>query len=266
MSWKIDKPSKKKVRAITAWSNSRLDVFRTCSHWAELKFIDKVPENPRPDTGKEQANDRGSRVHKAAEDYVLGNTDIIIPEMKSFEAEFLKLRTLREQDESSVVCENGWAFDNGWNVVPYDPEDYPSWAEFFETIWARIIIDCLVWLSPAEVVVIDYKTGKRFGNEIKHGKQMQLYQLATFMRYPEVQLVHPELWYLDQNEISPAQSFTRKQGLKFFDDINRRALEMTNARWFPANPSKHNCKFCPYQTGENKWIIGTGHCDANPRE
>lgn len=268
MTWKQNDKIKTIPKRITAWSNSRLAVFEECPYRAKLQYIDKLPvnERPLPSGQTEHANDRGIRIHKAAEDFIYSRTDTMVKELTKFSLELNKLRAMRAANESSAICEGGWAFDDAWKAVPYDPKEYPSWKEAFETIWYRCIIDCLVWISPTEVIIIDFKTGKRFGNEIKHAKQMQEYQLAAFMRYPDLQTVHVELWYLDLDEISPSMTFTRNQGLKFFKGINDRATRMTTATVFDPTPSQHRCKFCPYKTGENKWVVGTGDCTANPIE
>lgn len=255
----------KTAKQISAWSNSRLDTFETCNLRAKLAYIDKVQEVPRPPppNGKEHANDRGSRLHTRAENFINGDEDKFCIELSNFKPELYKLREMKAKDPTSVICEGGWAFNKDWVPVPYKREDYTSWKAFKESIWARIIIDILVFKSPTEAVVIDLKSGKRFGNEIKHAKQVQLYQLAAFLRYPQLEKITTELWYLDQDELPPPQVFTRKQGLRFFPRINARALEMTTATIFEASPSEHRCKFCPYQTGGNKWITGTGDCDKN---
>lgn len=108
-----------------------------------------------------------------------------------------------------------------------------------------------------------HNTGKRFGNEVKHGRQMQLYALAAALRYPKLEKITTELWYQDQNELA-TQEFTRKQAMKFWKGFNDDALEMTSATEFPPRPNQQTCRFCPFRTGRNKWIQGTGHCKLNP--
>lgn len=244
------------IQQIKAWSASRLDVYESCPHRAELKYLEKIPEAPRPapPNGKEHANDRGSRVHDVCERFVLGKRNSLCTEARHFKDDLEKVRQLYADEPTSVVCEEGWAFNDCWEPVNY--KDYNN-------IWLRVIIDLLVFVSPTEAIVIDYKTGKRYGNEIKHGKQVQLYQLAAFERYPELEKVTTELWYTDQNELA-TMTFKRSQGLKFLKGYNERALRMTNAIEFPCKPSAYACRFCPYQKSRNKWLEGTGDCDRNP--
>ena len=243
---------------ITAWSMSRADTFENCPKRAKLQYLDKIPEperGPPPKGMKEWANDRGSRVHDAAEAYITGQRDDLVAECEAFKAEFEHVRALREANEANVVTEQGWGFTKDWE--PCDWEDY-------DNIWARFIVDLLVFRNPYEAVVIDHKTGKRQWNEIKHGKQVQAYQLATFIRYPQLETITTELWYLDQNELFQ-QRFTRDQGMRFFKHFNDKGVAITTATEFPAQPGRA-CFFCPYKTGliGKNGPQGTGHCDENP--
>ena len=211
-----------------------------------LKYDQKIPEPERPlPPGKtEHANDRGSRVHDGCEAYVRGlSDDLPLEAEKHFGPQIDLLRHLYAAGEVSL--EGEWAMDMDW--CPAD------WKKG----WLRLKLDVLVHLSETEAVVIDYKTGKKFGNEIKHAEQLQLYQLVTFLRYPHLERVTAELWYLDQNEVT-SRAYTRDQGLRFREKWHKRGLDITTCEKFPANPNVHSCKFCPYGPWEN----GTGHCQV----
>jgi RecB family exonuclease len=239
---------------IKAWSFSRLSLYESCPYRAKLQYIDKIPEPERPlPAGKtEHANERGSRIHEAAEHYLSLQRDDLLEELLNFKHEFEHLRNLAEEDQSRVQCEGLWCFDDTWESV--NPDDYNN-------VWLRVIIDSLVWLSPTEVVVIDFKTGKRYGNEIKHGQQMTLYALAVAMKYPEVEVIHTELWYLDLNELA-YQRYLKDQALAFLKSFNMRALTLNEDTEFKAKPNKSSCMFCPYGGAENKWVVPTGDCDV----
>jgi len=228
---------------ITSWSYSRLTIFEQCKLRAKLAFVDRIPEPERPlPPGKtEHANDRGTRVHDAAERFVRGGVELL-PELAKFRAEFHRLRELYQQGKVSL--EGEWAVDREWNPVAWRSND----------AWARIKLDAFVQLSPTHGVVIDYKTGKLFGNEIKHAEQCQLYQLAAFIRYPKLEVIDVELWYTDQDEITHMR-YTREQGLRFFRNFDNRGNKMTDAKEFPANPNIFSCRWCPYGPR------GTGHCE-----
>ena len=227
---------------IKAWSFSRLSIYQQCPFRAKLAYIDRIPEPERPlPKGKtEHANDRGSRIHDAAEYYVRGET-LMIEEMGKFEAEFKKLNAMFK--EGRVQLEGEWAVDTDWNPVNWRSSD----------AWGRIKLDALVFLDPTHAVVIDYKTGRKYGNEVSHAKQGQLYQLAAFLRFPELEVIDVEFWYLDQDEITRTR-YTREQGLRFLRYFNEQAIEMTTIEEFKPKPNMYSCRWCPYGPK------GTGDC------
>jgi RecB family exonuclease len=230
-------------KRIKTWSYSRLVDFEQCKLRAKLKYIDRIPEPDRelPPGKTEHANDRGTRIHEAAERFVRGEAELI-PELKAFSAEFHDLRDKYKQ--GLVSLEGEWAVNKDWEPVPWNDRD----------AWARIKLDAFVRMSKTHAVVIDYKTGKKFGNEIKHAEQTQLYQLAAFLRYPELELIDVELWYTDQDELTHTR-YSRTQGMRFFQNFNQRGIAMTTAEEFPPSPNVFACKWCPYGPK------GTGDCD-----
>ena len=119
------------------------------------------------------------------------------------------------------------------------------------------MISLCFFITPKKAIAIDYKSGKKFGNEIKHGEQLQLYQLVTFLRYPELEEVTTELWYLDVDEIT-SQTFTRAQGLRFQKAWERRGNAITTCLDFPPNPNVHSCRYCMLGTRAG----GAGICQV----
>lgn len=232
--------------AINSWSHSKLGDFEKCKFLGWLKHDQKIPEPPRPlPPGKtEHANDRGSRIHDAAEHFVDG-TGPFIPELREFEPEFNHLKYLYKAGKVSL--EGEWAMDTDWNPAPW------------KTGWLRLKLDALVHGTDEEAVVIDYKSGRKFGNEIKHAEQTQLYSLNTFLRYPKLEVVHSELWYLDVKELTRI-TYTRDQALRFKRSWDRRGTALTTATEFPPNPNKFSCQWCPYGPD------GTGHCAVGVRK
>lgn len=226
---------------IPTWSFSRIQDFEQCKFRAYLKYTMKIPEPERPlPPGKtEHANDRGTRIHDAGERFARGGIELI-PELQKFKPEFERLKALYAT--GNVSLEGEWAMDRSWEPV--------AWAS--SDAWLRLKLDALVFLSPTEAVAIDYKTGKRYGNEVKHNEQLQLYQLVTFLRYPKLETIHVELWYLDVDELVTV-TYTRNQGLRFRRSFENRGNAMTTCTEFPPNPNIFSCKYCPYK--------GTEHCD-----
>ncbi len=227
---------------IRTWSYSRLAIFEACRYRAKLAYVDKIPEPPRPlPPGKtEHANDRGTRIHEAAELFVRGGVEMV-HELKNFKAEFEMLRTYYK--EGRVSLEGDWAFNKQW--LPVAPRS--------EDVWVRMKLDALVFITNEEAIVIDYKTGRKDGNEVKHGEQGQLYQLGTFLRYPKLKKLTVEFWYLDKDDIS-RMTYTREQGLRLLQSFEKRGSNITDATTFPERPNAFSCKWCPYGPA------GTAHC------
>lgn len=231
---------------IPSWSHSKVVDFEKCKFFAYLKHDQRIPEPERPlPPGKtEHANDRGTRIHQSCEDYVAGRTHELAPEAdKHFGPQIDLLRTLYA--EGLVSLEGEWAMDDGWNPAEW------------KLGWLRLKLDAMVHLGQ-EAVVIDYKTGRKFGNEIKHGEQLQLYALVTFLRYPELEWVTAELWYLDQDEVTRIR-FRRDQALRFRDRWHKRGLNITTCEKFPPNPNVFSCRYCMY----GPW--GSGHCQVGKK-
>jgi len=216
-------------------SFSRLMEFEKCNYAAKLKYIDKIPEPPRqlPAGKSEHANDRGTRVHESAELFVKGGVELV-PELHQCRERFDELKRLYA--EGLVELEGEWAFTEEWAPVDWHAEN----------AWARMKLDALVRTSETSARVIDYKTGRRAGNEVKHTEQGQLYQLGTFMRIPELTHVVVEFWYVDLNEYD-VKSYTRAQGMAYFDKYQKRLLAMSECTDFKPNPNVYSCKWCPYR-------------------
>jgi len=229
---------------IKQWSYSRLQAFEKCPLRAKYAYLDKIPEPERPlPKGKaEHANDRGSRIHTLAEGYSLGKISEVPHELRFFAPELERLRTLVARCKASL--EGEWAFNEEWVPV--------SW--FAENVWGRVKLDAFVQWTREEVIVVDYKTGKRYGNEFMHTEQCQLYALSAVLRYPNVETVYVELWYPDLDELYSTQ-YTRKQILARLRGWETRARRMTQATEFKPNANLFSCQWCPYNPR-----LG-GHCE-----
>lgn len=248
-------------QTIQAGSPSLRDVYEECPKRAFLRAVKKIPEPERPPlaNGKEYPNDRGSRLHDEAEAFVKGERDL----PRELEGFYFQLHALRDHfmaPDSTVITEELWAFDEDWEPLP-PINGRHQWDRH----WIRLKIDAFVMHSPQFATVVDYKTGKRSGNEIKHGDQVLEYAIASFMKYPTLEEIEVELWYFDQDEIE-RKAYTYDRAMRFLPRVERRYTNMLSDSIFEPQPSKWNCRFCPYKTGLIGKLgpEGTGHCDLNP--
>lgn len=218
--------------------------YERCPFKYRLKYIDKIPEPDNPFSG------RGIELHQAHEDYITGKREDLHPELAAFSPEINSLR--QRYVGGTVLIEDEWAFDNKWQ-----PSD---WRDYKQT-WVRIKLDAFVLLSPTVAIVIDGKTGKKYGNEIKHAEQGQLYSGATFLKKPDLEKVIVEFHYWDakkpEDRITTVE-YQPRFAVKAIVSFEKRARTMLNATTFPPRPNIFNCGYCSY--GRKN---GNGHCKAS---
>ena len=208
------------IQMITAWSFSRWQTYQNCPFKAKCKFIDKIPEPPAP------AMERGSTIHKLAENFVDGSLKKLPPELKLFDKEFKALKKAKAKVEES------WAFTRNWAET--------SW--FGRDAWCRIKMD-VYDIKKKTLIVIDHKTGKP---KPDHADQLSLYALGGLLKFPEVEEVTPELWYLDhgtKNE-NPV-TYTRDDLEKLKKEWELKVKPMLNDKTFKPKPN-YTCRYCPF--------------------
>ena len=218
---------------ISAWSYSRLKNYEQCPHRAFLAYVEKRPEPPEID--KKAAN-RGTEIHTQIENYIRGDSDELTnPALKAKHI----IDPLRDEYRAgNVELEGDWGFTATWATCDY----------FDPNVWARMKLDALHVTGPFSADAYDWKSGKKFGNEVAHAQQGQQYVIGTFMRRPELEHVTTRFVYVDQADCGPptVREYTRAKAMSMFKSINDRAIAMTTATTFPAKPNKINCRFCPY--------------------
>lgn len=222
------------------WSFSRLSNFEQCPKKIENAVVLKLAKPERDDS---HAAERGINIHNDCEAYVKGEGPET-HEMRFFLDQMESLKQAYEAGEVSV--EGDWGFDIDWQEA--------GWWD--KNVWARIKLDAFRRFDKTTALVVDYKSGKKMGNEVKHTQQAQLYMIAAFMRYPELEIIDTDFYYLDQKSNNRLKkTYTRNKLPIYLKKFTQRALKLTTATVFPAKPSKMNCRWCDYGP-EN----GTGEC------
>jgi hypothetical protein len=212
---------------IKQWSYSRLSTFERCPKQAQYKFIKKVKEPGSP------AMDRGKDIHKLCENFIRGSLTETPTQLREFEDAFLVLQHMYLHGH--VTCESDWAITKDW--------DKTGWFE--DDTWGRAKVDAFVYEEgeSKEARVIDFKTGRYEGNQEAHREQCELYGAIALKRYPELESIQTEMWYLDHGKID-RYIYTPKTIEIKQAKIHKKAVNMTTATEFPANPSKFKCKWC----------------------
>jgi len=179
-------PAPVSVKPISSWSFSRYSDYKQCPAKFKYKHIDKLKEPPNP------AMERGSAIHKLAEDYALGKLPKLPVELKLFSEEFKRLKA-----EKVKVIEDQWTWSANW-------AGETAWNDW-KGAWLRVKLDAAYLNTEYNaLVIIDHKTGKlREDNHAEYREQLELYGLSGLLKYPDVKVVSPRLWYLDAGAIYP---------------------------------------------------------------
>ncbi len=219
---------------IRFWSHSSLQQFQTCPFRLYLRRVKRIKE---PDS---DAANRGTLIHDEAEAYVKGEREELPSAKKAdeFENRFNLLKTM--YDAGKVEMEQNWGFDIDWNPIEDDGKLYKN-----PKLWALTKLDVFIRENPTSARIIDHKTGKKWGNEVKHGGQAMEYAISAFMRFPELEHVTTEFWYLDTGEES-IRTYTRGDIMLLLPRLTTRAIKLTSATKFPPKPSDTACKWCTY--------------------
>jgi len=256
-------------------SFSRLSFYKNCPRAYKFKYVDKMPTLTDPEQLDNQGNikppawQRGSVVHQAMDDYINGKIPNLIPELRDLAIEINDAKRLKEKDPKRVLTEQNKYFDLNYNLIDMDSltDDQKSVTSGGDicpkNYHVLIIIDLLIFNEDfTHATVIDLKTGRKHGNEVKHGQQTQLYALFTAIEYPRIQTLQTQLWYSDQKGAISAKDFTRDNVLMYLNFWNRSIEQMHADNNFFPNPHEQNCMFCSYGlvNHSNKWISKTGDC------
>jgi len=212
------------------WSWSQLQTWRECPFKARLRYIDRAPEPPR---AKDDPRDRGIALHKAAEDYLLKGAPLDHA-FAPFAVQMAELKNLNPEVEQRNYLDRNW--------FPCDRDS--RWAVYIPDVRATV---------GDTTLTIDFKTGKKYGNEVKHFGQLQFYSVGDWCAKPTVSHHIGEIWYIDQKDIVPHQ-FSNTQLEQARARLDEEVTRMMADKIHAPRPNKVSCKYCPYSPR------GTGAC------
>ena len=243
------------MNGIAHVSYSRLKDYEACPRKAQLKYVDKVPEPEQPDSPMV----RGTRMHADIESYIRGEIDELPKDCEGAQPYADAFREAFEDDPAQLLQEQMWAFTEAWE--PQEAYEYGATRFLAKLDVVQFLEDGL------EARLVDWKSGKKYGNEISHADQMMFYTIAAFARYEDLTHVTVMLRYLDQNQ-ETVKEMTRMEAMAFLPKAEARIKKMlTDANFYP-DPSLNHCRYCPFKTGTlgkgKKAVEGTGHCNLNP--
>ncbi|MCK4936208.1 MAG: PD-(D/E)XK nuclease family protein [Elusimicrobiales bacterium] len=260
------------------FSYSKLSLYEECSLKYKLKYIDKLPEEPKFYFAL------GNSVHNAME-FMYAVKSPPFPELKDV------LKELKRE----------WKMKNwmqkGYNNLDHEAKDYQKAVDMIEAYYEKhhkifkvpflleyrttvevdglkviIIVDKINYLGNGEIEIIDYKTGK---NVSRSTDQVYLYQKICEHdprlkekihqiygdRVSTLKVKNMEYYYVPGlREIK----FERGQeaDIQSLWDRVLKAADGIRAEEFKPNPGELQCKFCDYKAHcpiftDNKNIITT---------
>lgn len=220
------------VKQITSWSYSRLQTYEQCPLKAKFSYIDKIPYERGP------AQIRGSEIHKMGEDFVMGKSRSLKPELKNYAEEFKVAKSATKDKEAEVFVEQQWGLRQDWEPT--------SW--FGKDTWCRVIVDLGIY-HDGHIKLVDHKTGKPYAN---HKEQLELYAIAGFHKFPDAITANGEMWYLDQPQSEVPRlnvEFDRADLPKLEKHWANRAKPLLADKRFAPRPGGH-CRWCDYSKGK----------------
>lgn len=233
---------------IKFWSFSSAQNYDKCPQILNHRYMLKTPKDERDNSAAE----RGTAMHKELEEYLDAQSGNRSDSNKSsssvsstfsrppidpaqFAYEGLIGDVLELCKQHPFTQEEMLYFDRDWNPVTE-----------FKDAWLMGAMDVFIRVSETECIIVDWKSGKKDGNEIKHQHQGQLYALCAWKRNPKLEKIKVIFMYLDHGTKTEA---TWKAGHmpRFFKQWDAKGKEITSCTSFKAKPNKWSCRFCDYQ-------------------
>lgn len=233
---KKKKDVRKSYKFPNFWSFSRWEVASKCWARYEYQHLQKLPQPPSIHL------ERGIDTHEKGEQYLDGTVKRMPKEYAQFADE---MRAIKKLD---ATAEGNYAFTKSW--VQCEPTDWSS-------AWLRVKIDASVQ-QENELTLIDFKTGKPYPIT---KEQSELYAVAGFLLFEDVDTIEAEFWYLDSGEVVP-YVYGRSQYPALKKKWGARGRELVAKRQFPPTTNGYNCKYCPFRSDTKLGNGQPGPCDA----
>ena len=213
----------------THWTISALKDYETCPLKYQYSYLFDADDWRRlgykvvPDKGS-PAMQRGTDIHESIEHYLDGTSPALHPEIGPAWA--IQIHNLKD---IGAVPEQQWELEEGWHPFEGGP------------VWLRLKMDAHYHLDSTSLALIDFKTGKPYPANME---QVEVYALAAFAMFDNVQEVHGALWYLDGDE-PDEKTFKRSQASKLARKWEQRANALLKAKDYPPRRNRF-CNWCAY--------------------
>lgn len=208
---------------ITTWSYSAYALYTECAYKFYLEKIEKreVPTPP--------AFIKGRKAHEAIEDYLKKPNETPFPTVGSKFSKLIKYLAAHPR----VFVEQSWAFNRNWGES--------RWSED-NTTWLRAKCDAGVHQGDNVIEIVDWKTGKKYG---ENEDQVELFALTAMMRYKEAPHVFTTLAYLDGGEEVPGE-YSANDREKLKAKWEKKVVPMFTDTVFAPRPNDR-CSWCHFR-------------------
>lgn len=214
---------------MAAWSYSSLNMFEQCPRkYLHVRLLKDVTDEPG------QAALDGTRMHKAAEDYIRDNTPLP-PDLDHLRPILDRLAVV----PGEKLVEQRLAVTAG-----LEP------CEFFDAnVWARGVVDFAV-VGRREALAVDYKTGRKKDDF----DQLMLMAAMLMAKYEHIERVRAAYLWLKTQELTSAvytRDDVRGIWVNFLPRVARIDIAAREQK-YPCRPSPL-CGWCPVNTC-NFWV------------
>lgn len=246
----------------TSWSPSRLADYESCPLMAKLKHLDKLcpicfkgkltggfdtPASCDTCKGvitKSDALERGTRIGKDMEDFLVGKRPLMPQEIASKEARDVAAKVRKAVKAKAAKVEFMIVLDRDWKPT----------TNFSKSAWLRAKMDATLF-AKAKAKVIDWKTGgvdkatTAPRVDPKYDDQLSIYSTAVLSAFPDIVGAEAALVFLDaarEPVVERPAGTLKREGLAARQATwNRRLLPMMNDDVFAPCPS-NKCRYCQY--------------------
>lgn len=217
-----------------ALSWSRISAYRQCPKQFKSKYIDK----DYPEDDDNPAFEKGTRIHKQLEDYILwkkANLDEGEPRLgvEASTAKPIIDSYFNKLVPDNIHAEKQVAINQSWSKC--DWFDKPDIVKF------RGIMDMLVFESKSKLTIIDFKSGKVRDYDEEFG-QLHLSATIMFELFPEVQTITCAYLFVEHKQ-TIRQTFERKNHKRNKAHFDKEYLEINEDSEFEPSKNKY-CYFC----------------------
>jgi hypothetical protein len=202
-----------------AWSFSAMHSYENCA----LQFLLDRTEPVEQELS--WALEHGIHCHTLMENYLKGIIDGVPIELKLFESELIKLKSVGALAEEEIVLDRHWDIVEGDN--PWRSKD----------AWIRAKLDAR-W----DNLIVDLKTGREYDH---YAEQADLYATMRMQIDREIGEIDVEFWYTKSGDVA-SFTFMRSEQEERIEAWEVRARKlMTEKHWLPS--INIGCRWCAYQ-------------------